>query len=401
MPKPRAPETVAAANGVAADAAYGAVAPPLHLSSTFAFDGFEREGPYAYSRVANPTRDMLADTLARLERGAGAVVTASGMAALDLVLSRLGPDDLVLAPHDSYGGSQRLLQARADRRQFSVSFVDQSDPAAYKAALESAPALVLIETPSNPLMRVVDIRTLCALARTAGAQVAVDNTFLSPALQHPLELGADYVIHSTTKFLNGHSDVVGGAVVAARPADLEALADWANITGVGGAPFDAYLTLRGVRTLFPRMERQQQTAGAVAAFLDRHPQVRRVHYPGLESHPGHQIARAQQSGFGAMLSFEVEGGVDAVRTLLGSLRIFTLAESLGGVESLISHPVTMTHAAMSPQARAAAGIDDSLLRLSVGLESAEDLLADLDQGFASVLARGAGRRGTQGAARST
>lgn len=401
MPKSPAPETVAAAHGVAADPAYGAVAPPLHLSSTFAFDGFEREGPYAYGRVANPTRDMLAETLARLEGGAGAVVTSSGMAALDLVFSRLGPDDLVVAPHDSYGGTQRLLQARADRRQFSVSFVDQSDPAAFEAALEATPSLVLIETPSNPLMRVVDIRTLSALARTVGAQVAVDNTFLSPALQRPLELGADYVVHSTTKFLNGHSDVVGGAVVAANAADLEALAEWANITGVGGAPFDAYLTLRGVRTLFPRMERQQQTAGLVAAFLDHHPQVRRVHYPGLETHPGHQIARAQQSGFGAMLSFELDGGLDAVRTLLGSLRVFTLAESLGGVESLISHPVTMTHAAMSPQARAAAGIGDSLLRLSVGLEAAEDLLADLGQGFANVAARRSVRHSAQGSARST
>jgi cystathionine gamma-synthase len=387
-PKPpaKAPETVAAANGIGTDAAFGAVAPPLYLSSTFAFEGVEQEGPYAYSRAANPSRDMLADTLAKLEGGAGALITASGMAAIDLVLSRMGADDLVVAPHDCYWGTYRLLAARAARRQFSVVFVDQADELAVALALEDSPSLLLIETPSNPLMRVVDIASLAEQAKAAGAAVAVDNTFLSPALQQPVRLGADYVIHSTTKYLNGHSDVVGGAVIAAHPDDLEALSTWAATTGVAGAPFDAYLTLRGVRSLFPRIERQQQTAGALAVFLLGHPAVKAVHYPGLPSHPSHALAARQQRGFGAMLSFELHGGLEAVRAFVGALRVFTLAESLGGIESLVAHPETMTHVGMSPEARATAGITSGLLRLSVGLEAETDLLADLDAGLHSVLA---------------
>ena len=384
MPRARDPRTIAAANGVGSDTAFGAVTPPLHLSTTYLFDGFKGEGRYAYSRTANPTRDQLADTLAKLEGGAGAVVTSSGMAAVDLVLSQVEPGRLVVAPHDCYGGTYRLLAARADRSQFEIAFVDQSDPAAMGEALGRSPALLLIETPSNPLMRVVDVRTLSSQAKAAGVKVAVDNTFLSPALQQPLSLGADYVIHSTTKYLNGHSDVVGGAVIAAAPADVEALAAWANMTGVTGAPFDAYMILRGVRTLFPRIERQQQNAAAVAAFLQAHRAVSAVHYPGLASHPGHEIARSQQSGFGAMLSFDLAGGTEAVRKVVEAVQVFSLAESLGGVESLIAHPATMTHAAMSPEARAIAGIGDGLLRLSVGLESEADLLADLDQALGTL-----------------
>ncbi|MES3028379.1 MAG: cystathionine gamma-synthase [Pseudomonadota bacterium] len=384
MPRARDPRTIAAANGVGSDTAFGAVTPPLHLSTTYLFEGFEREGSYAYSRTANPTRDQLADTLAKLEGGAGAVVTSSGMAAVDLVLARVEPGRLVVAPHDCYGGTYRLLAARAERRQFEIAFVNQSDPAAVAQALERDPALLLIETPSNPLMRVVDVRALSALAKAAGAKVAVDNTFLSPALQQPISLGAEYVIHSTTKYLNGHSDVVGGAVIAADPADVEALAAWANMTGVTGSPFDAYMILRGVRTLFPRIERQQQNAAAVAAFLDAHPAVRVVHYPGLASHPGHKIASAQQSGFGAMLSFDLAGGAEAARKVVESVQVFSLAESLGGVESLVAHPATMTHVGMGPEARAIAGIGDGLLRLSVGLESEADLLADLAQALETL-----------------
>ena len=315
------------------------------------------------------------------------MVTATGMAAIDLVLAQIGPDELVVAPHDCYGGTYRLLAARAARGQFSVAFIDQSDELAVAIALESAPSLMLIETPSNPLMRVVDVLALSAWAKSEGAKVVVDNTFLSPALQRPIELGADFVVHSTTKYLNGHSDVVGGAVIVANPADAEVLASWANIIGVTGAPFDAYLTLRGLRTLFPRIERQQQSAAAVAAYLYHHPAVKAVHYPGLPTHPGHQIARAQQSGFGAMLSFELAGGVEDVRAFVGALQLFTLAESLGGVESLIAHPATMTHADIGAEARAVAGIGDNLLRLSVGLESEADLLRDLDQGLGAVLKR--------------
>lgn len=383
MADERAPETIAAAYGVATDAAFGAVAPPLYLSSTFAFAGFERAREYDYGRSGNPTREMLAQALAKLEGGAGAVVTATGMAAVDLILGQLKAGDLVIAPHDCYGGTYRLLAARAARGQFDVSFIDQSDSEALAVALRKAPKLVLVETPSNPLMRVIDIRGISDEAKAAGAKVAVDNTFLSPALQQPLALGADYVIHSTTKFLNGHSDVVGGAVVAADPADVEKLRAWANVIGTTGAPFDAWLTLRGLRTLFPRIERQQRNAGIVAAFLEAHSQVKAVHYPGLVSHASHAIAVRQQRGFGAMLSFELTGGLSAVRRFVEAVRIFTLAESLGGIESLIAHPATMTHADMGVEARRVAGISDGLLRLSVGLEHESDLLAGLERGFAA------------------
>jgi len=378
MTKPRDPRTIAAANGIAADRGFGAVTPPVYLSSTFVFQGYEQAGRYEYTRAGNPSRDMLADTLARLEGGAGAVVTASGMAAVDLVLGQLRRDDLVVAPHDCYGGTYRLLSIRRDKGHFDVIFVDQDNAAALSAVLLRKPALVLIETPSNPLMRVVDIRSIASQAKAVGAKVAVDNTFLSPALQRPIALGADFVVHSTTKYLNGHSDVVGGAVVATQESDAYALAEWAKITGVAGAPFDAYLTIRGLRTLFPRIERQQASAAAVAVFLQKQPQVSAVHYPGLESHPGHAIAKAQQAGFGAMLSFELAGGVEAVRRFVEAVEIITLAESLGGVESLVAHPATMTHAGMGAEARKVAGISDSLLRLSVGLEAETDLIADLE-----------------------
>lgn len=380
----RDPRTIAAANGVASDASFGAVTPPLYLSSTFAFTGFEKHRGYEYSRTANPGRDLLADTLAKLEGGAGAVVTSSGMAAVDLVLSLAGRDDLIVAPHDCYGGTYRLLAARRDRGHLGVVFVDQSDAGALAAALARRPTLVLVETPSNPLMRIVDIRAVAGQAKAAGARVAVDNTFLSPALQRPIPLGADLVIHSTTKYLNGHSDVVGGAVVCADAGDAEQLRAWANITGTTGSPFDAYLTLRGLRTLFPRIEHQQANAAAVASRLAGSRAVSAVHYPGLASHPGHALARSQQAGFGAMLSFDLAGGADAVRVFVEALEVFTLAESLGGVESLVAHPATMTHAGMGAEARCTAGIGDGLLRLSVGLEAEADLLADLERGLAAV-----------------
>lgn len=378
------PQTIAAAHGVATDPAFGAVAPPLYLSSTYEFAGYDEPRVYDYGRAGNPTRDLLADALAKLEGGAGAVITASGMAALDLLVGRMGPGDLILAPHDCYGGTMRLLKARANRGHCAVRFVDQGDEKAFAAALEGdVPALVLIETPSNPLMRIVDIAALAAMSRAAGAAVAVDNTFLSPAIQRPIALGADYVVHSTTKYLNGHSDVIGGAVIAADPDQIEELRHWANVVGSAGAPFDSWLTLRGLRTLFPRMAQQQINAMVVAQFLERHPAVAKVHYPGLSSHPGHAIASRQQRGFGAMLSFELAGGVSAVRQFIASVSFFTLAESLGGVESLVAHPATMTHADMGEEARASAGISDSLLRLSVGLEAEQDLIAGLEQGLAA------------------
>ncbi len=384
MPIQRSFKTVAAANGIATDKAFGAVTPPLYLSSNFAFATFEQGQDYEYSRVANPTRDILADTLAKLEDGAGAVVTSSGMSALHLLLSRVGPGGLVIAPHDCYGGTHRLLAALKERGQIDVEFVDQGDSVAFNAAFGKEPQLVLVETPSNPLMRVVDISAIVERARQGKAKVAVDNTFLSPALQQPLRLGADYVVHSTTKYLNGHSDVVGGAVIAADPAEAEALAAWANTTGVTASPFDSYLTLRGVRTLFARVERQQTSALAIARFLEQHPRIAAVHYPGLPSHPTHDIAARQQSGWGAMLSFELKDGLHGVRSFVAALDVFTLAESLGGVESLIAHPTTMTHAGMGPEARRIAGITDGLLRMSVGLEAEEDLIADLSQSLSAI-----------------
>lgn len=383
MPE-RGPETVAATHGIARDPDTRSVAPPIYLSSTFAFEGFERPGPHEYTRTSNPSRDLLAGALARLEGGAGAVVTASGMAAIDLVLSLLPPGELVVAPHDCYGGTWRLLNARAERGQFELAFADQGDPAALAAVLERRPALVLVETPSNPLMRIRDIRAIAEAAHAAGARVVVDNTFLSPALQRPIEQGADFVVHSTTKFINGHSDVVGGVAVAAAAADAEALAAWANVVGTGGSPFDAYLTLRGLRTLFPRVRQQEANARAVADFLAARPEVAAVHYPGRADDPGHALAARQQDGFGAMLSFELRGGRAAVRRFVEALSVFTLAESLGGVESLVAHPTTMTHAGMGEEARRAAGITDGLLRLSVGLEAEGDLLADLAGGLAAV-----------------
>ena len=375
--------TTAARHGVNCDPAHGAVMPPLYLSSNYSFDGLEGKRRYDYTRSGNPTRDVLGETLARLEGGCGAVVTATGMAAVDLALSSLEPGDLLIAPHDLYGGSHRLLSARARRGHFEVAFVDQNDREALDRAFARGPKLILIETPSNPLMRVVDVADLCARAHAVGCKAAVDNTFLSPALQTPIALGADLVIHSTTKYINGHSDVVGGCVVARDPADLEQLAWWANCLGVTGSPFDAYLTLRGLRTLFARVERQQATAGRVADWLAAHPAVKAVHYPGLKTHPGHAVAARQQKGFGAMLSFELTG-LDAVRAVVDRLEVFTLAESLGGVESLVAHPTLMTHAAMTPEARVTAGITDGLLRLSIGLEHEDDLLADLSTALESL-----------------
>jgi cystathionine gamma-synthase len=383
-------QTLAVLTGVNRDPTHGSVMPPLFLSSNYSFAGFNQKRPYDYSRSGNPTRDVLAETLAGLEGGAGAVVVSSGMAAVDLVLQLVEPGETVLAPHDCYGGTYRLLTARARKGAFKLDLVDQGDDEALDAALARGCALVLVETPSNPLMRVVDIQAICDKARAAGARIAVDNTFLSPALQKPIALGADLVIHSTTKYLNGHSDVVGGAVVAKDHSDLERLIWWANCTGVTASAFDSYQTLRGVRTLFARIERQQSTAQRVAEYLDAHPAVARVYYPGLPDHPNHALAARQQAGFGAMLSFELahdaRGDLGPVQRFVEGVELFTLAESLGGVESLVAHPATMTHASMDPEARRRAGISDTLVRVSVGLEHPDDLIADLEQALELALA---------------
>jgi len=374
---PRRPATCAVRAGIATDLHHGAVVPPIHLTSTFAFEGFGRKRLYDYTRTGNPTREHLANALAELEGGEGAVVTSTGMSAVALVLQLVRPGDLILAPHDCYGGTHRILRSLAARGHFDVEFIDLTHEAAVERVRSRRPRLLWIETPSNPLLRLTDLSRVIGAGHEAGAVVAVDNTFLSPALQRPIEFGADLVVHSTTKYLNGHSDVVGGAVVATDAALLEELAWWANCLGITGAPFDSFLTLRGVRTLHARMRVHCENAARVVEVLADNDAVRRVYYPGLSSHPGHSIAASQQDGFGAMVSFEIKGGIDNVQRFVNALQYFTLAESLGGVESLIAHPATMTHASMDESARATAGIDDSLLRLSVGIEHGDDLVADL------------------------
>ena len=384
--------TSAVRAGIDRDTAFGAVTPPIVLSSNFSFEGFAQKRQYDYTRSGNPTRDLLGEALAELEGGAGGVVTATGMGAINLVLhALLKPGDRLVVPHDAYGGSWRLFNALAAKGHFELITADLTDPRALADALAQSPALVLVETPSNPLLRITDLRFVIEAAQRAGAKVVVDNTFLSPALQRPLEFGADVVLHSTTKYINGHSDVVGGAVIARDPAVHEQLVWWANALGLTGSPFDAFLTLRGLRTLDARLRVHQENTAQVVALLEGSDAVAQVYYPGLASHPGHAVAARQQKGFGAMLSFELEhcDGPDpfaAVRAFVDGLRCFTLAESLGGVESLVAHPATMTHAAMTPEARATAGISDGLLRLSVGIEAAEDLVADLQAALARAVA---------------
>ena len=384
--------TIAARAGVDADCAHGAVMPPLYLSSNYSFAGFAQKRQYDYTRSGNPTRDTLAGALAELEGGTGGVVTASGMAAITLLTAQLRPGDLLVAPHDCYGGSYRLFRSQAARGLYAVEFVDFADSVALTAALARKPKLVWIETPSNPLLRITDIAATCASAHAFGATVVVDNTFLSPALQQPLALGADAVVHSTTKYLNGHSDVVGGALVWKDAGLGEELAWWCNCLGLAGAPFDSYFTLRGLRTLGPRLAAHQANAIAIAELLAGSDAVEKVYFPGLSTHAGHLLARRQQRGFGAMLSFDLAGGEAAAAAFVDGLECFTLAESLGGVESLVAHPATMTHASMDAEARRRAGIGDGLLRLSVGIEAIEDLSADIERGLARAAPQDAAPR---------
>src|SRR6266403_489827 len=330
--------------GLESDAQHGSVVPPIYLSTNFAFEKYRTPRKYDYTRSGNPTRDQLGDALADLEDGAGAVVTCTGLSAITLILATLPSGARVIAPYDCYGGTYRLLAALHAQGNLVVEFVDQGDPGALRAALDKGARLVWIETPSNPLLRVVDIRAITETAHAAGALVVVDNTFLSPVWQRPLDLGADMVMHSTTKYLNGHSDVVGGAVIAATKELHDNLAWWANAIGVTGAPFDSFMTLRGVRSLHARMRIHAENTAAVVECLSGHPGVERVYYPGLPDHPGHDIARRQQSGFGAMLSFELHGGEAAVEAFLS-------------------------------------GIGAGLLRVSVGIEDPADLVADLAAGL--------------------
>ncbi len=378
----KALSTRAVRAGINCDTAFGAIVPPLVLSANFSFDGFDGKRHYDYTRSGNPTRDQLGEALASLEGGAGTVVTPTGMGAVSLVLNALlEPTKRLLVPHDCYGGSWRLFLALAQKGAFELDSCDFTDASSTAAAIGRKPDLIWLETPSNPLLRITDLAATSAAAHAAGALVVVDNTFLSPALQRPIEHGADIVVHSTTKYINGHSDVVGGAAIARDPAVLEQLEWWANALGLTGSPFDSFLTLRGLRTLDARLRIHQSNCAAIAELLAKDPQVSAIHYPGLISHPGHAIAARQQDGFGAMISFELDGGEHAARIFANSLTCITIAESLGGVESLIAHPVSMSHAVLSDEERSRAGIGPGLLRLSVGIEHQDDLIADIRNGL--------------------
>ncbi len=373
--------------GVQPDPAYGAVMPPIYQSSTFAFRDVCTNAGYDYTRSGNPTRAALEEAIAALEGGGGATCTSTGMSAVLVALNLLPHRSHLLATVDCYGGTFRALEHARAAYGLEVTYLDLADLAAVERALRPGTGMVWIETPSNPLLRLTDVRAVAALARARGALTAVDNTFLSPVLQRPFELGADLVVHSTTKYLNGHSDVVGGAVVAApgRTALLQRIQSTNNLLGTSQSPHDAFLVLRGLKTLLLRMKAHEAGAAAVAAWLERHPAVARVHYPGLASHPQHELALRQQQGFGGMLSFElVDGRPARVDHVLRTLRWFTLAESLGGVESLVAHPASMTHASMTPEARRRAGITDSVIRLSIGIEDPADLIADLDETLAGL-----------------
>lgn len=372
---PSATQAVRAA--LESDSQHGSIMPPLYLSSNFSFAGLGEKRQYDYTRSGNPSRDALGEALAQLEGGASATVVSSGMAAITLVCQLLGPEDLLVVPHDCYGGSYRLFTNLAQRGAFRLQVADFTDASQIEAVLALQPRWLWLETPSNPLLRLTDVRAWCEAAQAAGVQVCVDNTFLSPLGQSPLQLGADLVLHSTTKYLNGHSDVVGGVVIAKDAALGTQLGWWANCLGLTGSPFDAWLTLRGLRTLGVRLARQVESSQLLAEFLAQQEGVTAVYYPGLPSHPQYALAQSQQHCAGAIISFELEPQL--LKAFVDQLQLFSLAESLGGVESLIAHPASMTHAAMDPAARQRAGISEQLLRLSVGIEDGSDLIADLEQ----------------------
>jgi len=376
-------ETLAIHTGQPADPVHGAVMQPVVLASTFAQPEPARPLRFDYSRSGNPTRAALEECLASLEGGSAGFAFASGCAAATTLLHTLSPGDHVVSNDDVYGGTFRIFDKIMQPLGIEASFVDLREPETLEAALTPRTRLVWLESPSNPLLRLIDIRRAGELCRARGIVLAVDNTFASPVLQRPLELGATVVVHSTTKYINGHSDVVGGALVTSDAALTERLKFLQNAIGAVPSPMDCYLVLRGIKTLPVRMRQHVQSAGEIARRLEGSPGVRRVHYPGLASHPQHELARRQMSGAGGIVTVELAGGLERARGFLISLRIFTLAESLGGVESLAEHPALMTHASIPATRRAELGIGDGLVRLSVGLENVEDLWADLQQALAA------------------
>lgn len=373
------PRTRAIRAGLNTDRSWNAVIPPISLSTAYRREDPAVQPAYDYARTANPGRSLLADAIAELENAAGAVVTGSGMSAIDLLLHDLPFGARVICSHDAYGGTRRLLDARSSGGRLVPVYVDTSNLDAVSAALNEDAALILAETPSNPRLRITDIRALAKLARNAGTELAIDNTVMSPALQRPLDWGADYSVQSITKLINGHSDMVGGVVCCADPERVERLTWWANCVGTGAGAFDSYLALRGLRTLPLRAKAQCESAQDVATWLARDTRIAHVDYPGLDSHPGHDIAARQQDGFGQLISIQLSDSAASARDVVSRLDLFTLAQSLGGVESLVCIPALMTHASMSPEARQEAGVPDTLIRLSVGLEGAADMIADLDR----------------------
>ncbi len=375
------PATIVAAARTEAEMALGAVVPPLHVSDAYRWDDPETKPAVDYLRSASPNRDALVERLARLERGAGGVVTPSGQAAAMLALTLLPAGARVVAPHDCYGGTYRLLDALATQGKLRATFVDQRDDAAFDAAIADGVEMLWLESPSNPLLRIVDLADRARAASAKGALVIADNTLMSPLRQRPLELGCDLVLHSTTKILNGHADALGGALIARDLGLVDRLCWWANASGLVASPHDAALVLRGLRTLPLRLDRQEATASAIANWLAGRPEVAAVNYPRVN---GATALEGQQSGGGFLLSFELADGLPAAKALVGELRLITLASSLGGFATLICTPATMTHRGMSPEAQSEAGIAPGLLRLSVGLESPDDLIADLERGLAAV-----------------
>ena len=372
--------------GQSPDPSTGAIITPIYQTSTYVQEGFGRHKGYEYARTQNPTRAAVEANIATLEKGAGGLAFASGMAAISAVLTFVEQGDRVVATEDVYGGTYRVFERIYKQYGIRFTYVDTSELTAVEKAMGDDVKMVFLESPTNPVLRVIDIKAVAEIAHRSsgrGLRVVVDNTFMSPYFQRPLELGADLVVHSTTKYLNGHSDSVGGIVVAANNQDLEHLAFVQNAVGAILSPFDSWLLLRGTKTLALRMEKHDANATALALHLVGHPKVRKVHYPGLPDHPGHRLAKRQMTGFGGMISFET-GSLSAAQKVLEGTRLFALAESLGGVESLISHPATMTHASIPEKDRARFGVTDGLVRLSVGVEDLEDLRADLDQALAKI-----------------
>jgi cystathionine beta-lyase/cystathionine gamma-synthase len=374
--------------GQAPDPSTGATVPPIYLTSTYTQEGIGLDKGYVYSRTANPTRAALEECLASLEEGRQALAFASGMAATSAVLSLLKPGDHVLAAEDLYGGTYRLFERVYRPLGICFTYLDGRDPAAFRKALDQHTRIIWAETPTNPLLRLTDLAALAEVARGARAWLVVDNTFATPFFQKPLSLGAHLVVHSSTKYLGGHSDVVGGALVTSEPELYEGAKFYQNAAGAVPSPFDCWLVQRGLKTLAVRMARHESNARLVAEHLRRHPGVEVVHYPGLPDHPQHALARAQMSGYGGMVSFQIRGGLAAVNRFVAPLRFFSFAESLGGVESLVCHPASMTHGSIPEADRLRRGIREGTLRLSVGIEHVDDLIEDLDRALAA-----AGREG--------